>query len=58
MKFTIITTFFVILLGGCAVCIIGLLEQKSEIQKQINNMYQDTPVYYKQYIKHHKKMFK
>ncbi len=58
MKFTIITTFFIILLGGCVVCIIGLLEQKSEIQKQINNMYQDTPTYYKQYIKHHKKMFK
>lgn len=58
MKFTIITTLFVIVLGGCIVGIIQLTQEKAEIQKQINNMYSDTPTYYKQYFKHHKRIFK
>jgi len=58
MKFTIITTILFILFGGCIVGIIQLTQEGAEIQKQINNMYSDTPTYYKQYFKHHKKMFK
>jgi len=58
MKFTIITTFFTILICGCIVWIVQLTQERAEIQKQINNMYSDTPAYYKQYMKHHKKMFK
>lgn len=58
MKFTIITTILTVLFCGCIIGIVQLCQEKTEIQKQINNMYSDTPTYYKRYLIQHKKMFK
>lgn len=49
MKF-IGTLILILSIGGCIVWVVIANEERNTIQKEYNQQFQDTPLYYKRYM--------
>lgn len=47
---TVLTSIFIIGIGGCIVIATVANEEKKTLIKDYNKQYQDTPLYYKRYM--------